>query len=333
MKRIGSAVLSTLLAVAAGNAAEPQPPGKLVDLGGHKLHFNCTGEGGPTVVVENGLGDFSFDWTLVQSRVARFARICTYDRAGYAWSDPGPRPRTFAQLNLELHDALAKLGERGPLILVGHSFGGPVVRNYAATYPKEVAGMVLVDSVQEDQRVIIRGKAVRLRDGAKGKSIPAPREELRESDRPAVRPPAAQQRLDPLYSKLPRAEQELRLWAQGQPHLEDAEGDQREWSTEYFARMHRTPQEGSLGAIPLIVLTRAEGGYSDKLDIPAAQLEQERKDCQAKLARLSTNSKHIFVPSGHNMHLEAPEDVVAAVREVVEAVRQHSKLRPERRGK
>ena len=106
----------------------PAPPGKLVDLGGHKLHVYCTGRGEPTVVVENGLGDFSFDWTLVQSRVSRFTRICTYDRGGYAWSDPGPKPRTFAQLNLELHDALAKLGEHGPFVLVGHSFGGPVVQ-------------------------------------------------------------------------------------------------------------------------------------------------------------------------------------------------------------
>src|ERR1700691_5597255 len=93
-------VLSLCLAFAA-STAEPEPLGKLVDLGGHRLHVNCTGNGSPTVVVENGLGDFSFDWILVQSRVARFTRICTYDRAGYAWSDPGPKPRTFSQLNLE----------------------------------------------------------------------------------------------------------------------------------------------------------------------------------------------------------------------------------------
>src|ERR1700730_10920245 len=142
------------ICIAAGAAeAAPKPPGKLVDLGGHKLHVNCTGKGNPTVVVENGLGDFSFGWILVQSKVATFTRICTYDRAGYAWSDPGPKPRTYAQLNLELHDALAKLDERGPLILVGHSFGGGVVRNYAAAYPGDVAGMVLVDIVHEDQRI------------------------------------------------------------------------------------------------------------------------------------------------------------------------------------
>src|SRR5581483_6031479 len=138
----------------------------MVDLGGHQLHVYCTGKGTPTVVVENGLGDFSFDWSPVQHRVETFTRICTYDRAGYAWSDPGPKPRTFAQLNLELHDALQKLGERGPYILVGHSFGGGVVRNYAATYRSEVAGMVLADIVPEDQRIPMGPNAARIRDSA-----------------------------------------------------------------------------------------------------------------------------------------------------------------------
>src|SRR5271157_5808870 len=101
LKQICSIALSACFVFAA-TTTEPKPDGKLADLGGHRLHVNCTGKGSPTVVVENGLGDFSFDWNLVQSRVSRFARICTYDRAGYAWSDHGPKPRTFSQLNLEL---------------------------------------------------------------------------------------------------------------------------------------------------------------------------------------------------------------------------------------
>jgi pimeloyl-ACP methyl ester carboxylesterase len=162
------AITLTLTAMAAAETI-PAPPGKLVDLGHHDLHINCTGEGSPTVVVENGLGDFSFDWILVQTKVAAFTRICTYDRAGYAWSESGPKPRTFAQINLELRDALAKLKERGPFVLVGHSYGGPVVRNFAVTYPREVAGMVLVDSAFEGQRVGIGGgKTMRLGERALG---------------------------------------------------------------------------------------------------------------------------------------------------------------------
>jgi pimeloyl-ACP methyl ester carboxylesterase len=329
VKHICAIILSACLVFAT--TREPKPLGKLVELGGHRLHVNCTGKGSPTVVVENGLGDFSFDWILVQSRVSRSTRICTYDRAGYAWSGPGPKPRTFAQLNLELRDALSKLHERGPFVLVGHSYGGPVVRHFATTYPHEVAGMVLVDASFEGQRVGIGGKAMmRLGDGAKGRSIPPPHEDMKESDKPVVpanTTPQAQQPLDRMYSVLPPDEQKLQLWAQSLPEIDDAENSQREWSGEYFAKWLATPQAGTLGAIPLMVLTRAEGGYSDgDYDIPAAQLEKERKEGQAKLALLSTNSRQVIVHSGHNMDLEAPDDVTAAIREVVEAVRHFGKL-------
>jgi pimeloyl-ACP methyl ester carboxylesterase len=315
---------------AAAAVSQPNPTGKLVDLGGHRLHVDCRGTGHPTVVVENGLGDFSFDWILVQTRVAAFTRVCTYDRAGYAWSEPGPKPRTFAQINLELRDALAKLGEHGPYVLVGHSYGGPVVRNFTATYPHEVAGVVLVDAAFEGQRVGIGGnKTMRLGEGAKGGSIPQPREEMKDSDRPAARgdaAPGAPQVLDAMYKVLPPGQQKLRLWAQALPEIEDAENSQREWSGEYFAKWLAEPQAGTLSAIPLIVLTRAEGGYDDSQDVPAAQLEKERKEGQAKLTELSTNSKKIVLNSGHNMELEAPEEVTAAIRQAVAAVRKHGRL-------
>ena len=312
----------------------PKPLGKLVDLGGHRLHVNCTGQGGPTTVVENGLGDFSFDWSLVQSRVSAFARICTYDRAGYAWSDPGPKPRSFVQLNLELHDALSKLGESGPLVLVGHSYGGPVVRNFALTYPKEVAGIVFVDSAFEGERVGIGGKAtMRLGEDAKGKPIPPPRENISPSDNPALPPEIADQikqlaaHLDPLYEILPKGDQKLQLWAQAQPAMYDAENSQREWSSEIFALWLSRPQAGSLGSIPVIVVTRAEGAYRDgDTDIPAAQMEKERQDGQAMLASLSSNRKQIFIRCGHNMELESPPSVAAAIQEMVQAVRSQRHL-------
>jgi len=330
VKHISAIIFSTCLIFAA-TTSEPKPLGKLVDLGGHRLHVNCTGTGGPTVVVENGLGDFSFDRILVQSQVSRFTRICTYDRAGYAWSDPGPKPRTFAQLNLELRDALSKLSEQGPFVLVGHSYGGPVARNFATTYPHEVAGIVLVDANFEGQRVGIGGKAtMRLGDGAKGRNIPPPHEDMKESDKPVAQAsttPQVQQPLDPMYNVLPPAEQKLQLWAQSLPTIEDAENSQREWSGEYFAKWLSTPQAGTLGTVPLIVLTRAEGGYREgDHDIPAAQLEKERLEGQAKLVLLSANSKQIIVQSGHNMELEAPDDVTAAIREVVEVARKRGTL-------
>ena len=316
--------------MAVAGTSAPQAPGKLVDLGGHRLHVNCSGQGSPVVVVENGLGDFSFDWILVQDRVARFSRICTYDRAGYAWSDPGPKPRTFDQINLELRDALKKLGEKGPFVLVGHSFGGPVVRNFARIYPEEVAGIVLVDAAHEGLRVGIGGKnTMRLGQFAKGRAIPAPHEDMGASDKPsnpATDPSPAPAELDGMYKVLPPTEQALQRWAQSQPYNNDAEDSQREWSDEYFGKLLAKPQAASLGNTPLIVLTRAEGGYGNDQDIPAAQMEQERIEGQASLVRLSSNSTQVIVHSGHNMELEAPEDVVAAIRRVVEAVRQHKPL-------
>lgn len=121
------------------------PPGKLVDVGGYRLHINSTGKEGPTVVFDAGMGCNSLDWSLVQPEVAKFARVCIYDRAGNGWSDESPLERTSQNIVNELHTLLQNSGEKGPFILVGHSFGGPNVLLFASLYPDEVAALVLVD--------------------------------------------------------------------------------------------------------------------------------------------------------------------------------------------
>lgn len=321
--RASNTVVLTILSVlltAMLPADVPAPPGRLIDLGGHRLHINCTGRGQPTVVVETGLGDFSFDWILVQQRVSPRLRICTYDRGGYAWSDPGPEPRTFDQLNLELHDALARGGERGPFVLVGHSFGGGPVRTFAQRYRGEVADLVLVDIVAEDQYIPMGPHAGRIADDAKGREIPAPQERMRGSERLAVSAaasaPTSTVTIEPPYDRLPARERTLHMWAAAQPAIEAAENSQREWSTEYFARWLRTPQQGTLGALPLIVLTRAHGGYGNDLDKPAEELERVRLASQRALAGLSSRGEQRIVESGHNMHLEVPEVVTQAIFDV-----------------
>lgn len=235
-------VMLTCALLVAGAAqardAAPPPRGRLVQAGAHRLHLDCRGRGGPTVVVETGLGDFSFDWVLVQERVARTRRTCTYDRAGYAWSEPGPKPRTFDQLNLELHQALASAGERGPFVLVGQSFGGGVVRRYAQRYPAEVAGLVLVEAVGDTQYLVMGDKAQQLRAFASGRPIPEARDDVRPGDAPQVAAGDATAKpapLDPAYAPLPARVRTLHQWASRLPALEDAENSQRDWSVEYIA--------------------------------------------------------------------------------------------------
>jgi pimeloyl-ACP methyl ester carboxylesterase len=129
-----------------------QPPGKLVDIGGTKLHLYCSGSGSPTVVLDYGLEGSYLDWRLVQPEVARFTRVCSYDRGGYGWSDPSPKPRTPTAMMQELHALLAAAGEKSPYILVGHSYGGFDVLTYAHEFRSDTAAVVLVDSSHPDYK-------------------------------------------------------------------------------------------------------------------------------------------------------------------------------------
>lgn len=133
------------------DAARSPEPGRLVDIGGLHLMLHCTGKGSPTIVLEAGLGDSISEWKRVQPELAAFARVCSYNRAGYGGSDPGPMPRTSSRIAGELHALLQAAGEAPPYLLVGASFGGYNVRVFHGKYPREVAGMLLVDATQEDQ--------------------------------------------------------------------------------------------------------------------------------------------------------------------------------------
>jgi pimeloyl-ACP methyl ester carboxylesterase/membrane protease YdiL (CAAX protease family) len=126
------------------------PPGQLVDVGGYQLHVRCIGQGHPTVVLEAGSGAPADVWAWVQPALAEHTRVCAYDRAGLGWSDPSPRPRDARSVAEELRTLLANAGEHGPFVLAGHSLGGQYALAYAATFPEEVGGMVLVDAQHPD---------------------------------------------------------------------------------------------------------------------------------------------------------------------------------------
>src|SRR2546427_3844779 len=233
--RCCSLALTVLLLLSGSTAARAQdattspplpPPGRLVDVGVWRLHLNCTGEARasqPTVILESGTGDFSVEWSLVQPGVAKFARVCSYDRAGDGWSELGPHPRTMRQIVYELHTLLDKAGVKPPLVLVGHSYGGWLVRLYASTYPMDVAGMVLVEAGADNPaRMLPDGKLVHSADLATGRSIPAVKvsNPLRVSDIPpgvlsqmmAGTQEAASRANEPPRNKLPPDAQRMRTW-------------------------------------------------------------------------------------------------------------------------
>src|SRR6187402_2695111 len=142
------------------------PPGQLIDVGGHRLHLYATGQG-PVVVFDAALGGSSISWTLVTPHVTPFARVCLYDRAGFGWSDAGPMPRTAGRIADELRVLLDRSGEKPPYVLVGHSFGGLVMRIFAKRYPDVSAGLVLVDPAQPEDWLNPGGRELeRLRRGA-----------------------------------------------------------------------------------------------------------------------------------------------------------------------
>jgi len=317
---------------------EPQQPiaapGKLVDAGGHRLHLNCTGAGTPTVVLESGAGDFSLVWALVQPAAAQFTRTCSYDRAGYAWSDAGPTPRTLAQIAYELHTVLANAGEKGPYVLVGASLGGPIVRVFANTYPNDVSGMVLVDSVHEDGYLFLNGRMARLRETSQKREIPPVQTMVKmEAGEPLVMKPTRSTTFEKgnARSKLPADLQRIWMIARRQDKYKHAADSEFSFLPEEMDKLYRDTAAAArpLGSKPLIVLTREVAFDRAPSGTTPAELDRDRRGLQAKLAALSANGKLVIVKdTRHEIHLDQPDAVTAAIREVVQAAKTPVERKP-----
>jgi pimeloyl-ACP methyl ester carboxylesterase len=308
------------------------PPGKLVDVGGWRMHINCTGtakSGEPTVVLEAGAGDFSVEWSLVQPSVAKFARVCSYDRSDDGWSDWGPHPRTLHQDVYELHTLLEKSGEHGPLVLVGHSYGAWITRLYASTYRADVAGIVLIEGgLDNPVRMLPNGKLVHNADLVTGKTIPPVKTSnpLRVTDIPpaalaAMKDAAVQMTPhanEPPRDKLPANAQRMRLWATAQ--IKHYGPSDNPFEPEELAGLaaERAANPHPFGDLPLVVITR--GVIEDSGPDNNAEMEAARKRDFAGVAALSTKGKLVVAEhSGHHVHLEQPDLVIATIREVVSA--------------
>jgi pimeloyl-ACP methyl ester carboxylesterase len=242
------------IAAALGQGQEPVPPGELIDLGGRRLHLNCAGvAGAPTVIVQNGGGSFSVEWALVQSAVESFARICTYDRAGYAWSDRGPVDDGIEEIMDDLNLLLRKARIASPYVLVGHSLGALYARAYQRRFQEQVARLVFVDGTHdEDIRILVDGKRRALslltRD-----QLPRAHQEYLKSV-PPIKPglPGA-----PPFDRLPIALQQARQWAfekivRDFSWLPNSVACAESWREEFTAlRRQRLSAEHPLAGLPL----------------------------------------------------------------------------------
>jgi pimeloyl-ACP methyl ester carboxylesterase len=157
---LGALALASTGALANSVALEREDvtdamPGALYDVGGHRLHLDCRGTGSPTVVLENGLSLVSPMWGRITDATAGTTRVCAYDRAGQGWSDDAPAPQDSAAVTRDLHALLDAAGESGPFVLAGHSIGGVYALTYAARYPDQVAGLVLLDSASPHQFTVL----------------------------------------------------------------------------------------------------------------------------------------------------------------------------------
>jgi pimeloyl-ACP methyl ester carboxylesterase len=250
-------LLSYLLCTVSSKSqvAQNPPYGKMINVGGHRIHIHVIGKGNPTVIFENGSGDFSFVWNLVQPEISKITRTVSYDRAGYAWSDPGPVPRTDRQITMELHAVLQLAGIDPPYILVGQSYGGFLVRAFTRYYPEEVKGMVLVEAVHENARIMINGKPVRIRELAKGLSAPDPILNYEDKSIPLpVDSVKIDSTIEPPLDRLSAQAQKWQIWAQSQPNFRKAVESEMSWS------MHKT-----LSRISIREFRTKEQGYQEQL--------------------------------------------------------------------
>lgn len=286
----------------AADAKAYPPPGQLVDVGGYRLHINCTGTGSPTVVIEAGLGDWSTTWGFVQSEVAKTTRVCTYDRAGVGWSEAGPLPRDAAQFAKELHTLLQNADIPGPYVMVGHSLGGLGVRVFVHDYSSEVSGVVLIESMNPKQ---ISQLPTRERDQ------PNPQSRYysvltglarfgvaRVLARPVTRMSSS--------SIIPDEKAYYSRFVRIQSMQASKDESQGLAASEEEAATVKT-----FGDLPLIVLT---GRLNNN---PGWQ------EWQTELLQLSSNSQHLFAEnSGHTVQIDEPDAAVAAILQMVEQIRQ-----------
>ena len=307
-------------------AARYPAPGRMVDMGGYRLHLNIQGApvaGSPTVVMEAAHSEPCLSWAGVQPVVAKFARVCTYDRAGLGWSESSPKPRTAPSIVEELHTLLAQAGVEPPYVLVGHSIGGLYVRLYAHEHPEQVAGMVLVDAAHEEQYARMPEGIVKMQE-LSSKMAPLVFGLLQALNSIGLMALLAERKgIWPMPIPPEGRAAYMSVVFSGTRHLETAARETTSIQESFTAV--RAQQIGSLGDIPLTVISAGRPAISAGRGISAADAEQMKRlqdEMHAELAALSTQGKRVIAQeSGHYVQVDQPQVVIDAIREVVNAAR------------
>ncbi|GAE36600.1 alpha/beta fold hydrolase [Halalkalibacter akibai] len=275
--------------------ADDFPPiGERVDIGDYKLHVYAQGEANdhPTIILESGLGTPSSytDWKHIQSELSRFTRVISYDRAGYGWSDVATNERTAEHIADDLYSLLNQSGEKGPYILVGHSFGGFTSQVFARKHVEEVVGLVLIDSSHVDQKggySAVESYGIRvLKEIGTGRVL----EWLN---------------MLPMYDYF--INDDLSIHFFHQHFYNRSQISELKWMMSKSIDQVRTAQAQGFGEIPITVLS------AEHEEIP------EWSDLQQQTSTLSVNGKHIVVNgASHYIHLDQPEVVLSSILEILD---------------
>ena len=296
--------------------AKYPPPGKLVDIGGRRLHIDCRGTGSPTVILEAGLDVGGIvGWSLVHDSIARTTRTCAYNRAGIIWSDPSPAPHNAVTVANDLHALLAAAGERAPFVLVGHSLGGPYIMTYTKQYGADVAGLVFVDASHPDQvqrMTAVIGKKLEPPAGLMSVAAALSWTGLvRAVSGTADMPKVPRERVAAMQGYLPRS--------LGQMMMEQNSIDAIFAEAGTFRTLGDRPVVVLTAMAPMDSNTRKTLGITEET---GRKFQQEWKTMHDEEASWSTRSRHEVVPDAtHYIQIDRPDVVIRAVREVVDSVR------------
>jgi pimeloyl-ACP methyl ester carboxylesterase len=305
-------------------------PGRRISVAGRRLNLVCRGSGRPVVVFEGGLGDWSPSWIPVQQRLAATTTVCTYDRAGYGFSDPAPSARTSDAIARDLRDLLRAAHLPAPYVLVGHSFGGLNVQAFTERYRRDVAGLVLVDGTPADVQIPasitalenawatgMQKCATAARRGAFSRNTPAFTACFNDlfgiTDLPnnGVTPA--------LIAAVKEQARKPAPYEAALSENQNFEESQREVRA----------QAGSFGCLPMVVLIATRHGENDLPPAARAQMlrfEPLWRAAQDRVAARSTCAKRVLVQSDHYIQFYRPDVVIKAVNAVVSTVRTTGKM-------